>query len=70
MNKSKKEQTILDDINRMIDNRQYNLIFPSTLYDWVLQDYKHDDRNKIINGLVKQGYLKKTKKGNAYIVIK
>lgn len=70
MGKSEKEQKILADINRMIDNKQYNLIFPDTLYEWILQDYKPSDRNIIINGLVGQGYLKKTKKGNAYIVLK
>ena len=70
MGKSEKEQKILADINKMIDNRNHNLIFPNTLYDWVLEDYKPDDRWKIINGLVKQGYLKRTTKGNAYIVLK
>ena len=67
--KKEREEKILSDIVRMLDNEQYNLIFPNTLYDWVLQDYKPAERLEIIKGLVKKGYLRKTKKGNAYIVI-
>lgn len=62
------EKKILNDILKMNDNKQYNLIFPNTLYDWVLQDCKPDDRWKIINGLVRHGYLRKTQKGNSYII--
>ena len=65
------EQNILDDIKKMNDSTpisKVKYIYYNSLYDWVLQDYKPQDRELIIKGLVKKGYLRKSKSGKSFII--